>query len=226
MNRILAYLLATLTIYTPCLYAADYYISPTGKPTNQGSKESPWDIVTALSDNTNTSNKNSVVKPGDTLWLTQGTYGSGASTAFSCNLSGTKSQPITVRQAAGQRAIINGTLSVGGAWSTLWGFEVMNSNTARKVNPSERQGGINFYSPYHKAINLVIHDTGHPGIGIWTSSAPAALDATENIELYGVIMWGNGLYDTSDPRFPNSTTYSWLQVFTHKTSMAKQESNR
>jgi hypothetical protein len=161
------------------LYAADWYASPAGKPTNSGTAESPWDLATALADNTVPANKNSLIKPGDTVWLLAGTYGTGAGTFFGCSLTGTESQPITVRQVAGQRAIINGSISVYGAWSSLWGFEITNTNADRKVDAQYRPGGVNFYSPYHKAINLVIHDVGHPGIGIWTSSAPAAAGARQ-----------------------------------------------
>jgi len=206
MKNRLILLLAILLTQPSLVHATDHFVSPTGKSTNTGTKESPWDLVTAISDNSNATSKNYAIKPGDTVWLTQGTYGSGAGTVYGCNLVGTKGLPVIVRQAPGHRAIIDGSISVQGAWSTFWGFEITNSSSVRKAGAAERLGGLNFYTPYHKAINLVIHDVGHPGIGIWTSTNPAAIDATDNIEIYGVIMWGNGIYDTSDSRFPDGWT--------------------
>lgn len=50
-------------------------------------------------------------------------------------------------------------------------------------------GGLNMVTgKSNKAINLVIHDTGHPGIGYWDQNGG---------QLYGNIMWGIGMYDFS-----------------------------
>jgi hypothetical protein len=44
----------------------------------------------------------------------------------------------------------------------------------------------------NKAINLVIHDTGHPGIGFWKQG--------DGGEINGCLIWGIGMYDF-DPNF-------------------------
>jgi hypothetical protein len=44
------------------------------------------------------------------------------------------------------------------------------------------QGGVG-----NKAVDLIIHDTGHPGIGFWSQGAGG--------ELNGCIVWGSGIYD-------------------------------
>jgi hypothetical protein len=67
------------------------------------------------------------------------------------------------------------------------------------VHGSQRPGGINLRTPGHKLINLVIHNTGHPAIGFWH-------DIGDGGEIYGTIIFGTGLYDLSDPRFPNGWT--------------------
>ncbi|MEK7061424.1 MAG: hypothetical protein AAB954_02070, partial [Patescibacteria group bacterium] len=47
--------------------SAQYYVSPTGSASGNGSLENPWDLQTAL-------NHPAVVHPGDTIWLRGGTY--------------------------------------------------------------------------------------------------------------------------------------------------------
>jgi hypothetical protein len=37
---------------------------------------------------------------------------------------------------------------------------------------------------------MIIHNTGHPGIGFWRSVGDGG-------EIYGTLLWGNGIYDTS-----------------------------
>jgi len=43
----------------------------------------------------------------------------------------------------------------------------------------------------HKAVNLLVHDTGHPGIGFWDAVGDGG-------EIYGCIIWGVGIY-SEDP---------------------------
>ena len=107
--------------------AADFYVSPGGSSSGNGSINSPWDLQTAL-------NQPSSVHPGDTIWLRGGTYVG----HYLSNLNGTSASPIVVRQYAGERATLDGndgtaniTLDVEGTYSWFWGFEVMNSSTNR-----------------------------------------------------------------------------------------------
>jgi len=115
------------------------------------------------------------VKGGDTLWLKGGTYKG----AFTSRLAGTSSAPVVLRQYPGERAIIDGTLYVSGANATYWGFEVMSSVAA----PQDKMS-IDVHAPGTKFINLVLHDAGGNGIGMWQESS--------NSEIYGSIIYNNG----------------------------------
>lgn len=70
-------------------------------------------------------------------------------------------------------------------------FEITSVRPNRSVMASYRWGGLNFNPVSHanKAINLVIHNTGHPAIGFW-GPGPGG-------EVYGCLLWGNGIYDTT-----------------------------
>ena len=47
--------------------AQDFYVSPSGSPSGDGSFANPWDLATALSGPAS-------VTPGSTIWLRGGTY--------------------------------------------------------------------------------------------------------------------------------------------------------
>lgn len=165
-----------------------WYASPDGAPTGTGEIFSPLSLITALS-------TNGPARAGDTVMLLGGTYGLGGSYVFGSTLIGTEANPITVRQAPGVRAVIDGGIWAGGEWVTWMGFEIMNSSTNRTCTSEERPQGIGFYGPGHKAVNLVIHDVGQPAIGAWRNVGDGG-------EIYGCVMWGNGLYCT-DPGAPD-----------------------
>ena len=177
--------------------AIDYYASPSGRPSGNGSIGNPWDLQTALSQPPS-------VHPGDTIWLRGGTY----SGIYSSFLTGTASAPIIVRQVPGERATLDGgtantavLLTVWGAYTWFWGFEVMSSSLDRFSNdPSSYPTDLN--RPYEgianaqqpgsgvgtKFINLVVHDLGQ-GFGFWQ-------DATD-AEINGCLIYYNG-WDAPD----------------------------
>ncbi len=166
-----------------------WYVSPTGTSAGTGSITSPWDLQTAF---TNTGKK---IKPGHTVWMRGGVYGLGGNTVFGHRwdgLSGTSGNQITFRNYANERAIINGSIAGSGNYLTFFGFEIMNSNPVRKISTFDKPGGINIGGKGNRVINLVIHDVGHSPIG-----------GISEGEIYGVIMWGSGIYDTSNPLYPN-----------------------
>ncbi|MHC4715608.1 MAG: right-handed parallel beta-helix repeat-containing protein, partial [Planctomycetota bacterium] len=167
----------------------DFYVSPTGGADGKGTMGSPWDLRTAFS-------HPSSVRPGDTIWLRGGTYGSGGATVFRCKLNGTKSKPIYVRQYPGERATVDGGISAGrtSSWVVFWGFEITNSSTVRSCKERERPTGLDLLGRGHKAINLIIHDTGHPGIGFWRQVGDGG-------EIHGCLIWACGLYDTTRGRW-------------------------
>jgi hypothetical protein len=176
--------------------ANEFFTSPTGSPQGDGSRLRPWDLVTALADNTKTQNVNKVVKPGDTVWLRGGTYGTGTNNYY-CTLSGTSNSPIVVRGYPGERAVVDGEISdkapnqAPGSFTTFWGFEV--TSTARRTNDmSGRLPGLTLCGSGHKIINMVIHDTSEACIG-FGSTDPKSIGP----EVYGCILWGCGIYDTN-----------------------------
>ena len=182
-RRLAAPLLALLLTFAAAgtARALEFYASPSGSSSGDGSVSRPWDLKTAMK-------LGSAVKPGDTLWLRGGTYYG----PFVSYLTGTASAPITVRQYPGERATIDGVNAAGatifqvsGAYTRYWGFEIMSSNTNR-TSPSVSGSGVTtMQTPGHPGlqfINLVIHDT--LGNGFW-------IDATD-MEMSGCIVYYNG----------------------------------
>lgn len=199
MNKLLPLLsLMWLLAASTCASAAEFYASPQGQTSGNGSIGSPWDLQTAL-------NHPAVVKPGDTIWLRGGVYTApdGEWIVFKSKLNGGYNNPITVRQYPGERASIEGALSqFTGGWVNYWGFEIRNSYPVRTTSqygpwptafqvylPNGRGlemcvSGIDLRAPNVKLINLVIHDNIGGGIGINTSA--------QNAEVYGCLSYYNG----------------------------------
>jgi hypothetical protein len=181
---------AVYTIGVP----TDFYAAPLGSTQGDGSITNPWDLTTALAGPP-------AIKPGDTIWLRGGTYGSGGSTVFQSVVSGTPTQPIIVRQYPGERATVNGGIQVFGPYSWFWGFEILNSYPVRVssyagsfppdvlqttgILPLNSQA--NPTVPGVKVINLIVHDTGN-GISSF-SPAPGT-------EIYGCLTYNNGWLGT------------------------------
>jgi len=145
-----------------------FFVAPDGSSRGDGSAARPWDLATALS-------HPGTVQPGDTIWLRGGTYRG----QFRSALTGSPSAHVVVRQYPGERATIDGNLTVRGASATYWGFEVMNSSASRP-----QVHGVDVHAPNSRFVNLVVHDHGINGFGFW-SAAPDA-------EIYGSIIYNNG----------------------------------
>jgi hypothetical protein len=159
----------------------EFYVSPTGSPSGDGSVDNPWDLATALSGP-------AAVTPGSTIWLQGGTYRDGPySGGYLSALTGTASAPIVVRQFPGERATVTKFLVVRGAYTWYWGFEVVNA--LPQVGP--QFFGIDDQGPGTKFINLVVHDATGSGIFI---SPEEATDA----EVYGSVVYNNGRTDNLD----------------------------
>jgi hypothetical protein len=152
---------------------AGYYVSPNGSATGDGSSERPWDLASVLA-------KSTPVLPGDTIWLRGGTY----TGTFISRLTGTASSPIIVRQYPGERATINGTMTINGRDTWYWGFEVANTNPT-----SVSVIGVDVFAPRSRFINLTVHDHSGSGFGVW--------DAAADVELYGNIIYNNGYHGGS-----------------------------
>jgi hypothetical protein len=180
--RRLLSLLAFLLLASPGLVsAADFYVSPGGSPSGNGSASSPWDLRTALA-------HPPAVNAGDTIWLRGGTYLG----TFQSRLNGTSGAPIKVRQYPGERATLDGAnsnrvvvLTVGGSYTWYWGFEVMTSNSNRSsVGEGIGTAQDSFMTGAGlKFINLTVHDTAN-GFGFWKEAIGA--------EIYGCLIYYNG----------------------------------
>ena len=171
------------TATLPATSGKQWFAAPNGSSSGDGSIGKPWDLGTAL-------RKSSTIRPGDILYLRGGKYGKGGSTKFTADLAGTKDKPIIVRSYPGEWAVVDGSITVNGQHTWYWGFQVTNTASARHVSPSDRPPGLNIFGPGTKVINMVIDNTGHPGIGFWEEIGDGG-------EVYGTIIWGVGLYDAT-----------------------------
>jgi len=183
--------LMVFSIASSAARGADFYVSPSGSTSGNGSVTSPWNLAAALAQPT-------AVKPGDTIWLRGGTYQG----TFSSVLTGTADAPIIVRQYPGERAILDGgnsnfvnILNVSGSYTWYWGFEILSSDLNRVSTqtgsyPTDigRGGGVVTVQTSDtgaglKFINLIVHDAAN-GFGLWEE----AIDA----EVYGCLVYYNG----------------------------------
>ncbi|HYT33225.1 MAG TPA: right-handed parallel beta-helix repeat-containing protein [Thermoanaerobaculia bacterium] len=183
--------LAVALAFSAKARGSDFFVSPSGSADGDGNFGNPWSLAFALS-------QPAAVKPGDTIWLRAGTYEG----TFTSELVGTADAPVVVRQYPGERATLDGgqakvaaVLTVGGAYSWYWGFELMSSSLDRTSaqisnNPSDVDRpyeGINVDQssthPGLKFINLIIHDLGQ-GFGYW-------VQATDS-EISGCLIYYNG----------------------------------
>ncbi len=180
--------LSAAALTSDLAHAADWHVAADGSPAGDGSASAPWDLGSVASGA-------KPVAPGDVVWVHAGGYGDGGNQPLDFSFHGSPAAPIVVRAVKGARATIDGGVTVSGTWITLWGLEITNSSTNRDTTtgagePGARLGGVNLYGRGARAINLVVHDTGHPAIGFWAGPGDGA-------EVSGCILWGNGVYDPS-----------------------------
>jgi hypothetical protein len=171
--------------------AAERFVAPGGSADGSGTKESPWDIASALAGRQK-------VAPGDTVWLRGGTYrarqGVGGN-GFVVALAGRAGAPVVVAGYPGERATIDGGLSVQPPATHLWvrDLEILVSEPRpdRPVPPDPTYrnvgrpwGGLNVYTGTGcRYVNLVIHDNCQ-GVSFWTPARDSAL--------YGCLIYDNG----------------------------------
>ena len=156
-----------------------HFVSPDGAPSGDGSAAHPWDLATALSSQVG-------VQPGDTIWLHAGTYQGD----FTSTLTGTPQQPIIVRQYPGERATVDGTLTINGADTWYWGFEVVNSTVSEATRNLQ---GLDIKAPGAKFINMVVHDAAGACFGVW--------DEAPDAELYGNVIFNCGRMGQAEERY-------------------------
>lgn len=174
--------------------ALEWYVAPEGQPEGRGTRESPWDLASALG-------RQPRVGPGDTIWIAGGTYKYPNrqldSLGFEVRLAGLPRRPIHVRAMPGQRVTLDGGLSVlpPSNWLWVWDLEILvseNFTLPRRVEETGSHpksygrlwGGLHIHAGQGcKYINLVIHDNAQ-GVSFWSS-------ATDS-EIHGTIIYDNG----------------------------------
>ena len=180
--------------------ANEFFVSPTGTASGNGSMTSPWDLKTAL-------NHPAAIQPGDIIYLRGGIYNVPTTDlGFTSQLTGTLANPIKVMSYPGEWAVIDGNVSfstikstvilrINGGYTWFLNFEITNTETGtRKIaisgsNPPERRANsVDDAGVATKIINLVIHDTGQ---GI------QAANHVNGNEYYGNIIYNNG-WDAPD----------------------------
>jgi len=166
-----------------------WYVAPNGSSGGAGTASSPWNLTTALA------GAGGRIHPGDTVWMRAGTYGSGGYNQYTSTLTGTASAPIIVRQYPGERATINGFMTVNGGYTTFWGMEFMDSDPLRISHQSgsfatdipRANYQVTVNGPGTKFVNVVVHDLGN-GLAAWESAT--------NAEVYGSLFYNNGWQGT------------------------------
>jgi hypothetical protein len=173
--------------------AADYHVAPNGSASGDGSTGQPWDLHSALL-------HPAALKPGDTMWLHGGTYTTTNGTvnphSFDCLLNGSRTGPIVLRQMPGEIAVVDGGIECrpGSGWYHFRDFRVTCSDANRLVlnGAHQRPNGVFISGVGVKLINLVI-DNASTGV-FWADSG---LPEGDDGEIYGCIIYGNGVYDAS-----------------------------
>jgi hypothetical protein len=174
----------TVTQAPPATEHAGYYVSPSGSSAGNGSKNSPWNLATALA------GAGGKVQPGDTVWMLGGTYRG----TFSSTVSGSSGKPVVFRQYPGEHALIDGAgaartatvLSVRGPYVVFWGFEMTNTDADRTWSQTGNGGrphALANYALHTKYISLVVHDAG---VGFYND--PRQYD----VEIVGCVFYNNG----------------------------------
>ncbi len=162
---------------------SQWFVSPSGHSSGNGSQSNPWDLQTAL-------NQPSSVKPGDTIWLRGGRY----IAPFKSHLKGASGKPIIVRAYPGERATLDGTGPIltiqDSSWVYYGGFEITKSTNTRPYSSSPNpEHGIltstSYSSSNLKFINLVIHDVPGAGMAWWRTNTDS--------EVYGSLIYNNGV---------------------------------
>ena len=180
--------LILLTALAGPTQAADWYAAPQGQPTGKGTKDSPWDLASALVGK-------HTVKPGDTLLLLGGIYRRRPQETFRGQADRIGWKPDSCPARTGEHPHIDGGLSVLEPSAHLWIWDlelfVSEPNPDKPVSagswPGDLKrpwGGLHMYGGRHcKYIHLVIHHC-RQGVSFWTGARDS--------ELYGCIIFDNG----------------------------------
>ncbi|MGA2618347.1 MAG: right-handed parallel beta-helix repeat-containing protein [Thermoguttaceae bacterium] len=200
MHGLFCILRATLTAAVllaagcPTAGAAEWFAASDGKAEHPGTKDSPWDLPSSLEGRQK-------VAPGDTLWLSGGTYRAAdrrlGSPGYVVRLAGREGQPVEIRGMPGQRVTLDGGLTVQSpaTWLSVRDLEIVvseNFSLSRTLaepgsHPESYNrpwGSLNVNSGAGcRYLNLVIHDNAQ-GISLWSGATQC--------EVHGCILYDNG----------------------------------
>jgi hypothetical protein len=190
MKKMLAHLLVTLLLISAgTVYAADYYVAPTGSDSNNGSLGSPWATI---------NHADSVVVAGDTVHVLPGTY---PESVQMTGASGTANAHITFISDTRWGAVVTGNGSTAPAWQVrtanyvdIVNFEITNSTGYI---------GIELLAIGDRAIGNLVHDvSGGCTLGQLTLGG-AGINMARLTMAYDQEVSGNYIHDIGDPFNPH-----------------------
>ena len=170
------------------------YVAPDGVKTGEGTRESPWDIASALAGEQE-------VAPGTTIFLLGGTYRRRSGDPkdhrekFDVRLEGAEQKPIHVRPFPGERPVIDGGLAIQNPSKHLWiwDLEIIVSEPqptapveggSHPASFTRPWGGLNIFGGDQiKCINMIVREC-RQGVSWWSGNT--------NTELHGCIIYDNG----------------------------------
>ena len=182
--------------------AQQYFVAPDGNATNAGTRESPWDIASALGGRQN-------VVPGSVIWLRGGKYvypvrhsGKGGN-GFAVRISGAEGKPVHVRARPDERGTIDGGLDVAARHLWLWDLEIALGEPWRPKEPAPKGANTVFDVPTGvlnvtgetdvKIINCISRNNTM-GVGFWKQ--------VKHGEIHGCIIYDNGFMGVDRPHGP------------------------
>lgn len=152
-----------------------WYVSPTGSSSNSGLQSSPWAFTTLAT--------TTAPKPGDTIRLIAGKYGTGVE-QFTIGQNGVAGQPIVIMPNPGDQVEIDcRAILFQGAFTwlyndTLCNLEIRCSTVDLTGDPGTDLVRMQEFGNGNKIINAVVHDAA--GVGISPQSETADLEVNGN----------------------------------------------
>jgi len=152
----------------------NFFVSPEGTPSGNGSRASPWNIESVFSGGAG-------VRGGDVVWVEGGTYPG----CFEVSLKGQAGRPVVIRAVPGERAILDSashrseyTLKLNGAHVVIWGLEICSTNPEGYKG---RAGGYGFFARESRMINCYVHDVACSGF--WQPAVDAEMNGNVLIHI-------------------------------------------
>lgn len=186
LNCLQSGLLLLAAIWVSAAHAATWYAAANGNGTN-GTSLMPWSVEYAVG-----KTPNPHLKPGDTVLFKSGTFvchdwfsGYDGTNRLKFSISGTPAAKITFRSETLWGFSFDGNLFLPPTSSNivLHGFRVFSNDTTNRsrfglvstnayynTRPYTHPVGIEEYGPGNEILHNLIENTGHPGIGSWSTT--------------------------------------------------------